>query len=257
MSEPKLISRRLILAGLPTFAILGPQALASPTIRSARIIVSLADNTHQGIVPTTPTLGNGQSPRTNLYWGAMYGVKSYFQRHEDWAVERIETLNPNILESLKLVSKRFDGFEIKVEAWDGAKQKLAVSAYFNELSESETGADLTLFVGHNALMDHYVGAYPVVRISVAENIVRKRKTAVIACRSRSYFSSFAESAGVESYVMTNGLMAPEAYVIEGILSAWMRGGDRIDAGNRAAEKYAKYQKIPLRSAQRLFGVKSK
>ena len=256
MSGHALISRRLLLAGLPTFAILAPKAFASETFRTARIIVSLADNVNQGIVPTTPTLGDGQNPRTNLYWGAMYGIKSYFRRHENWTVESTETSNPNILESLRLRSSHKDNFEIKAEAWNGVKQHLAVSAYLGELANSGRGADLTLFVGHNALMDRYLGAYPVIPSAASQNRSRKRKTAVIACNSRSYFSPLVKAAGVENYVMTNGLMAPEAYVVEGVLSAWMEGGDRNDAGLRAAENYAKYQNISLGSAQRIFGTNS-
>ena len=54
------------------------------------------------------------------------------------------------------------------------------------------------------------------------------------------------------YVLTNGNMAPEAYVLEGILEAWMKGEGPKQAQDRAAEKYAHYQKIPLKNAKWLF-----
>ena len=41
----------------------------------AHVIVALSDNELQGIVPRTATLGDGDRPQSNLYWGAMYGVK--------------------------------------------------------------------------------------------------------------------------------------------------------------------------------------
>ena len=40
------------------------------------VVVALCDNEHQGIVPVPATLGNGQDPRNNLYWGALYGVRT-------------------------------------------------------------------------------------------------------------------------------------------------------------------------------------
>ena len=44
--------------------------------KTVRIIACLADNRNQGIVPISAQLGNGQDPKNNLYWGALYGVKS-------------------------------------------------------------------------------------------------------------------------------------------------------------------------------------
>jgi hypothetical protein len=43
--------------------------------RVVHVFVALADNQHQGIVPVPAKLGNGDSPLTNLYWGATFGVK--------------------------------------------------------------------------------------------------------------------------------------------------------------------------------------
>ncbi|HEX6730669.1 MAG TPA: hypothetical protein VF074_11680, partial [Pyrinomonadaceae bacterium] len=37
------------------------------------VFVALADNVNQGIVPVPPSLGNGDNPATNLYWGAAFG----------------------------------------------------------------------------------------------------------------------------------------------------------------------------------------
>ena len=36
--------------------------------------VPLCDNENQGIVPVSKSLGDGLNLRTNLYWGALYGV---------------------------------------------------------------------------------------------------------------------------------------------------------------------------------------
>jgi len=52
----------------------------SRSLKVVHVFVALCDNEHQGIVPVRAELGNGRDPRTNLYWGAMYGVKTYFSR---------------------------------------------------------------------------------------------------------------------------------------------------------------------------------
>jgi len=50
----------------------------------AHVVVALCDNEFQGIVPVPAHLGDGDSPRSNLYWGAMYGVRSYFRNQPGW-----------------------------------------------------------------------------------------------------------------------------------------------------------------------------
>src|SRR5215510_12112818 len=42
------------------------------------VFVALADNVNQGIVPVSASLGNGDNAKTNLYWGAAFGVRTFF-----------------------------------------------------------------------------------------------------------------------------------------------------------------------------------
>ena len=48
------------------------------------VVVALCDNVNQGIVPVPRTLGNGQDAGRNLYWGARYGVRTYFEKAAGW-----------------------------------------------------------------------------------------------------------------------------------------------------------------------------
>src|SRR5690606_16213423 len=48
------------------------------------LYVPLCDNEHQGIVPTSASLGDGLSLRTNLYWATSGGTKAYFSKQPDW-----------------------------------------------------------------------------------------------------------------------------------------------------------------------------
>src|SRR5262249_59082047 len=65
------------------------------------ILVALCYNEFQGIVPAPARIGNGDDSANNLYWGARFGVKTFFKRAGDWKLIA-ETRNPSaeILERL-------------------------------------------------------------------------------------------------------------------------------------------------------------
>lgn len=44
-------------------------------VRTVHVFVALADNKNQGIVPVAASLGNGEDPARNLYWGSACGIK--------------------------------------------------------------------------------------------------------------------------------------------------------------------------------------
>src|SRR5262249_4731037 len=92
------------------------------------VFVALADNVNQGIVPVSATLGNGDNAATNLYWGAAFGVRTFFTKNKDWELISV-TPNPSaiILErcifkhrssSALLVADAYRGKEISQTIWD-------------------------------------------------------------------------------------------------------------------------------------------
>src|SRR3954470_23044402 len=65
------------------------QGIASSQHNSAKVIyvvVALCDNQYQGIVPVPALIENSDDPARNLYWGAAYGVKTFFKRADNWAL---------------------------------------------------------------------------------------------------------------------------------------------------------------------------
>src|SRR5262245_64022672 len=87
------------------------------------VLVALCDNKYQGIVPVPARIGNGDDPGNNLYWGAKFGVKTFFKRAGDWKLIA-ESRNPRapILERLVfkhqtkdiyLIADAYRGREIK------------------------------------------------------------------------------------------------------------------------------------------------
>ena len=243
--------RSAIIGGLAAGAISLNPASVLANNQKARIIVSLADNTHQGIVPVPAFLGNGQDPKSNLYWGAMYGLKTFLKRQSDWTVQSVSSETPQILDKIKLTYKN-NPIEISAEAWDGAHQKDALKSYFRDITEGSS--NLIMYVGHNPLMD-FMHVGPIAPNEVIErNKQLHRKSAVIACQSHRFFTDKLNALGMSPYVMTAGNMAPEAYVVEAILRAWIGDQSAQVARQYAAQAYSKYQKIPLRNSNWLFGV---
>ena len=59
-------------------------------IKTIHVFVALCDNRYQGIVPVPAKIGNGQDAATNLYWGAVYGIKTFFNKSSEWKLIEIK-----------------------------------------------------------------------------------------------------------------------------------------------------------------------
>ena len=232
---------------------------AGDSIKVVHVYVALCDNAHQGIVPVPAELGNGQSPRTNLYWGALYGVKTFLARSEKWELVFTQK-NPrkNILErcvffsgdsSVIIVADAYDGREIRRTVEDF----LAAASGAIEDSAKITGAEITCgssadllaYVGHNGLMDFTLSEYPKSRDSIC------RETIVLACASKWYFEPSLDSAGACPLLWTMGLMAPEAYTLLAAIESWAAGQPQDSVRVKAADAYSRYQGCSLSAAKAL------
>src|SRR5215510_767510 len=71
-------------ATTPTSSIAHTEKAVVNSVSVIHVFVALADNVNQGIVPVSATLGNGDNATTNLYWGAAFGVRTFFTRNKDW-----------------------------------------------------------------------------------------------------------------------------------------------------------------------------
>lgn len=227
------------------------------------LLVPLCDNEHQGIVPVNESLGNGRNLTGNLYWGAMYGVKTWFRKKTDWKFISTEKINnEQVLERI-IFNKQFpNGANVYLvaDAYAGDKMKECLEDYFNALSSGKSArikvgnteigiagyADFLVFNGHNGLMD--------TKVSVPGGSKQKKDAAVIACMSANYFKDKMALCGGYPLLTTTNYMAPEAYVLESVFNAWalMKTPQEIRAEAGAA--YNKYQKCGLKGATRLFST---
>ena len=230
-------------------------------VKTIHVFVALCDNEFQGIVPVPENIGNGKDPRLNLYWGAGYGVKSYFKyRAKGWKlVKKIESSNSIILERLLFKHTNKDVYML-ADAYDGEKIKDCIEDFL-KASNTQNGftiiannsklkfggdSDLIAYVGHDGLMDFSVN------IKYNEIKSKRRDVVILACYSRNYFTSEIRKANANPVLWTTHLMAPEAYTLEAAIEGWIynESGKQID--ERAAQAYNKYQKCGIRGARNLF-----
>jgi hypothetical protein len=230
------------------------------SLRTIHVFVALCDNKYQGIVPVPAGIGNGQDPKSNLYWGAGYGVKSFFiNKSKEWQLIS-STKNPadHILERLLFKHKSKNVYML-ADAYDGqfirqttidflnaaaGKKETAIGAgsqqlYFNGAS------DLIAYIGHDGLMDFTL------QQKFENTSKRKRESIILACYSKNYFTPHLKLSGTTPLLWTSGLMAPEAYTLHDALHEWVSDHSQQELRIAAAKAYSKYQKCSVKAAQNL------
>ena len=226
------------------------------------VFVALADNVNQGIVPVSASLGNGDNTATNLYWGAAFGVRSFFSKNKDWElISVIPNPSASILErcifkhrhaSTLMVADAYRGKEISQTIWDFLEAAAGKPGEKLKVGDVEfhTGgsSDLVAYIGHNGLMDFKLHSNPKSRDE------RGRRAIILACASKQYFSPALKQSGATPLLWTTNLMAPEAYVLSAAIDGWMKKETDEQIRLRAADAYNKYQNCGVNAARGLFAT---
>ena len=230
------------------------------------VFVALCDNVNQGIVPVSASLGNGDNPATNLYWGAGFGVKTLFSKSNDWQlVATMPGPDPAVLERVIFKHKREDiyliadayrGKEIAQATWNflesasGRPGNAIDVKQGNKTTTINSGgsAELLVYIGHNGLMDFTLKSTPTTRDE------RRRRAIILACASKQYFGKVLERTGATPLLWTTNLMAPEAYILSAALDGWISRESDDQIRMRAAQAYNKYQHCGLKAANNLFAT---
>jgi hypothetical protein len=233
------------------------------------VFVALCDNVNQGIVPVSPTLGNGDDAARNLYWGAAFGIKTFFTKNKDWQV--VDALNPSgksssvVLDRVIFKHRKKNAFLV-AEAYRGRYIRQATEDFLaatagepgEVLTVSVNGkqqkiyaggnSDLIVYVGHDGLMDFHLSSIP------EKHNEEKREAVVLACASKGYFAQALHATGASPLLWTTNLMAPEAYILTAALDGWLNHETDEQIRFRAATAYNRYQHCGLRSANGLFAT---
>jgi len=232
------------------------------------VVVALCDNDYQGIVPVPKAIGNGQDPKSNLYWGAAFGVKTFFTKRAGWSLVSHGPGSGPILERIVLRKeivrgKRTVPVFVIADAWDGRTIRDAIVRYLGMAAGREAeaiavggmseplhaggDAHLVAFVGHDGLMDFSLTSTPAERAKALP-----RSSIVLACASKAYFSPHLVRGGSHQLLLTTNLMAPEAYTLDAAVTMFARGESPAAVVEAAAGAYSKYQKCSMKAARGLF-----
>lgn len=236
----------------------------SKEIKTIHVYVALCDNKYQGIAPVKPSLGNGDDPGRNLYWGAMYGIKSYFKRSSKWQLlKTIKKFRKYVLErcifkyrqeEVYLVADAYRGRNIKEaiidflkSASDTTKESVLLDSTAKSIKIPCAGsAELIVFLGHNGLMDFDLDRVP------KGGKKNKRKIIILACKSKSFFQTAVKSTAAFPLLWTTGFMAPEAYTLEAAVAGWIARESNEAIRQRAIRAYHRYQRCGIKAAAGLF-----
>ncbi|HYE72787.1 MAG TPA: hypothetical protein VEF04_05625 [Blastocatellia bacterium] len=209
-------------------------------------------------------IGNGDDPANNLYWGAAYGVRTFFQKAQEWRlIDEVKNPNHAVLErvvfkhnskDVYLVADAYRGREIRQTTIDflryaAGTQVETINVRLNSKRLSLNaggGADLVAYVGHDGLMDFTFTEYP------RKSDERQRDVMILACSSKPYFGEAIRQTGANPLLWTTGLMAPEAYVLRSAIDGWIANERGEAVRRRAATAYNSYQKCGMKAALNLF-----
>ena len=235
--------------------------------RVVHVFVALADNLHQGIIPVPAVLGNGDDPSRNLYWGASFGVRTYFRKSSEWKETlRVEKPYRAVLErsvfhhqnqNVVIVADAYRGSEIRQALTDFLSAAAGVPIHQGEPTACVIGgivdcppedSDVVAYVGHDGLMDFSL------TMSFAGASGPRRSAIVLACASKTFFRDLLRQSGATPLLWTTGLMAPEAYTLKAAIEGWTLQESSEQIRQRAATAYAQYQKCSAAAALRLFSA---
>jgi hypothetical protein len=217
--------------------------------------------------------GDPGSLDKNLYWGRTFGVRRFFDESAK-QFKRVaqESGAGPLLEQLvyrRMVPGARWGSPKEVEqlvvlrAIHGARIDDAVRDFYRfategaEVSFVEQGAERRVrvhvagYAGHNRLMDG-ISLRQLVGDTAAPASATPLPSFVFACRSAPYFSDALREHGSNPLVMTRDLMAPEGYVIEAMARGLGDRATRPELRQRVVAAYAKWQRIPERTASSIF-----
>lgn len=232
------------------------------------VIVPLCSNDQ--IDCGSPAAGLAGNLRTNLYWGALFGHRRFFDRKQS-EFTRIDVARGKgpLLE--RVVYRRMIaapgpmGMEGKtveqivvIDAYHGDSIDQAVDMFWHRATKGgvvffrdgdkdrEVRVSVAGYAGHNRLMDGI--RLPAVPKDGASAI----PSFVLACASEQYFGPALRAAGSETLVMTRTLMAPEGYVLDAVVRAIGDHAPRVQIRASAVRAYAKWQKLSESVAGTIF-----
>lgn len=261
-----LVATLALLVG-PTHPVAQAAEPATPPL-VIHVIVALCSNDQ--IDCGSPAAGLAGNLKTNLYWGALYGHRRFFDRQKseftridvargkgallERAVYRRMIAAPG---SAGMAGKTVEQIVV-LDAYHGDSINQAVETFWHRATKGgvvffrdgdkdrQERVSVAGYAGHNRLMDGI--RLPAVSNDGASAI----PSFVLACASEQYFGPALRAAGSETLVMTRTLMAPEGYVLDAVVRAIGARAPQDQIRAAAVHAYAKWQKLSESVAGTIF-----
>jgi hypothetical protein len=222
------------------------------------VFVALCDNKYQGIVPVPPSIGNGQDPNSNLYWGCDAGVRTYFRKSSEWQLLRRYKIDSVRLERL-IFKHKTSNYYLVADAYDGRSIRQCtvdfLSSCAGQIRDTLSANGKNLGINGNARLLCYIGHDGLMDFRLADRFQNKdggkRDAIILACISKKYFSPFLLSTGANPLIWTTGLMCPEAYTLHDAVSAYIRQSPIETIRYNAVKAYARGQHCSEKAAKNL------
>ena len=225
-------------------------------------LVPLCDNTHQGIFPTTESLGDGFNLKTNLYWATRHGMKRYFLESPHWENKAIYfQATDTILERVVFTRKFENNANVILicDAYRGDQMRSCVSDYFHFLAGKKTdsvllgdqyfqcgqNADMIVFNGHNGMYE--AALEPIFTVNK-----RQKDAVAIACSSYWNFTEQMQNANCYPLVTTTESMYPGATVLDKIIEKWAMLENAEQIRQAAANGYNEMKNCGAEPSDRIF-----
>jgi hypothetical protein len=200
-----MIQRVAILLG--AFFCISACVCGQTKLRAVHVFVALADN-HRGIIPVPPVLGNGDDPARNLYWGAAFGVRTFFRKSQEWQETfRVQRPYKAVLER-SVFRHRSQNVEIVADAYRGSEIKLALMDFLSAAARiplhpgegavcaidgivdcPPEDSDVVVYIGHDGLMDFSLA------MDFAGRSRSSRFAIILTCASKSFFATCSNRPG--------------------------------------------------------------
>jgi hypothetical protein len=220
-------------------------------------------------------LGDGNSPRTNLYWATGEGFAGWFGRRgtawkqvldsDGTAVADDDVLDVRVWRRSLATSTawrrrgapgRIDVYLV-VQAWRGTAIDRGLAAYFDDLYRDRPrritlsdgavvdaggAARIVAYVGHNRLMD--VDTPDWTAMARASG-TRTKGAVAIACHTAAYMAKHLPAPTRVPLLMTRDFLMASAPTLDGAVVAFAAGGDYRAIRRGAAAGYADGQDKPV------------
>jgi hypothetical protein len=214
-------------------------------------------------------LGDGDNPRTNLYWKTSGGFLGWFGRRDSGWKQVMDrpadgdvldvrvwkkTVKPGGALARRGVRRSFPVYVVAY-AWRGSAIRDAMDAYTRDLwggearaLELDDGTELAAggqahivaYVGHNGWMD--VSTYEFENVAGNAKPSRHKKgTVAVACITESYLADDVSAPSRVPLLMTRTLLFAGAHSFEGAVTAFASGRSLAEIRRSAIRAYARGQ----------------